>query len=92
MEKPEVTAHVERLAAMVQPYIKAGDAVLHRVQEIDRKQPQFTAEMRRLGILPLISAYFDACSATFKEYADLLRVLERSYEIEGLSKLTGTTR
>jgi hypothetical protein len=90
MENSEIAAQADRLLTAIQPYFAAGDKLLAITQNVDRTQPRLTAEMRRTGILPQLSAYFEAGGAVFKEYATLIRVLERTYKIEGLSKLTGT--
>jgi hypothetical protein len=92
VENPTVVAQVERLAALVKPYCDAGDSLLRTIQDVDRREPRLTAEMRRTGILRKMSALFEAGGAVFAEYATLVRVLEQSYGIKGLGKLTGTNR
>lgn len=92
MKDPTVVAQVERIAALVKPYCDACDTLLRAMQDVNRKQPRLTADMQRSGILPKMIALARSSGEVLAEYASLIRVLEQSYGIEGLGRLTGTNR
>lgn len=73
-----IAAQMDRLSVMMRKCDEAQMTLYNTVMSVNKRDPRLTAAMRQCGILPQMSAFFQALGDMTSQISPLLRMLEEA--------------